>query len=143
MESTTSKPANLSAASPKPLAYDLGEWHTVANHPAMAAVTRATRMVARGLVLFGFSFVEIIAELLAPIVLVFGIGWAMLPGIVSIAGPEGQARDFVATMVQAIPHEIHLGRTVVTPTSLIVEGVLLVAVVALCRTVQTLAVAAD
>ncbi len=143
MESTTHKPANLSATSPKALAYDLGDWHTVANHPALAAITHATRMVARGLVLFAFSFVEIIAELLAPIVLVFGVGWAMLPGIVSFAGPEGQARDFVTSVVQAIPREIHLGRTVVTPTSLIVEGVLLVALVALCRTVQALATTAD
>ncbi len=143
MESTTNKPANLSASSPKPVEYDWGDWQTVASHPAMAAATRATKMVVRGLVLFAFSFIEIVAELLAPIVLVFGIGWAMLPGIVSIAGPEGQAKDFVAGMVQAIPREIHLGRTTVTPASLIVEGVLLVAVVALCRTVQTLAIASD
>jgi len=121
----------------------MDDWRTVANHPAMAAATRVTKLVARGLILFAFSFVEIIAELLAPIVLVFGIGWAMLPGIVSIVGPEGQAREFVTTMVQAIPREIHFGRSVVTPMSLIVEGVLLVAVVALCRTVQTLASSGD
>ncbi len=139
MESTTNKPAS----SPKPVVYDPGDWQTVASHPAMAAAVQATKMVVRGLILFAFSFIEIVAELLAPIVLVFGIGWAMLPAIVSIAGPEGQARDFVTAMVQAIPREIHFGRTAVTPTSLILEGVLLVAVVALCRTVQTLAVAVD
>ena len=139
MESTTNKPAS----SPSPVAYDPGGWQAAASHPAMTAAVRATKMVVRGLILFAFSFVEIVAELLAPIVLVFGIGWAMLPGIVSIAGPEGQARDFVTAMVQAIPREIHLGRTAVTPASLILEGILLIAVVALCRTVQTLAIAAD
>lgn len=143
METITNKPAELSSRPAAAAAYGLDDWRTVAKHPAMAAMTTATRRVGQGLILFAFSFVEIIAELLAPIVLVFGIGWAMLPNIVSVAGTEGQAKDFIATMAQAIPRDMHFGRTVITPMSLIIDGVLLVAVVALCRTVQTLASAPD
>lgn len=142
METTTESVDRNHRAAAAPV-YNVGEWHAVAHHPAVAAATRATRMTARGLVFFAFSFIEVLAELLAPIVLVFGIGWSALPGILSMAGPEGQAREFVATVVQAIPKEIHLGHTVITPTSLIVDGVLLVAVVALCRTVQALVTTTD
>jgi hypothetical protein len=143
METVSSKTTDLPHRTPEARRYDRAAWHSVAAHPAMTAVTRATRLVSRGLVLFVFSFVEIIAELLAPIVLVFGIGWAALPAIVSVAGAEGQAREFLTTLGQAIPKEIHLGRTAITPLSLIVDGVFLVAVVALCRTVQTLACTND
>ena len=139
METVTREPANLPHRPAADRRYDYTAWQSVAAHPAMAATTRAASLVIRGLVLFAFSFVEIIAELLAPIVLVLGIGWAVLPAIISIAGTEGQAREFLTTLGQAIPKEIHLGRATITPTSLIIDGVFLVAGVALCRTVQTLA----
>jgi len=143
MDTLTSKTSELPDRTGDAGRYDRTAWRNVATHPAMTAVTGATRLVSRGLVLFVFSFVEIIAELLAPIVLVFGIGWAVLPSIISVAGTEGQAREFLTTLGQAIPKEIHLGRTAITPLSLIVDGVFLVAVVALCRTVQTLACTND
>ena len=117
---------------------NLNDWRAALNHPAMAVALRLAKVVARGVVLFAFCFVEIMAELLAPIVLICGIGWAALPGMLSMAGTEGQAREVLSTVLQAIPREIHLGHTVLTPTALIVDGLLLMAVVALCRTVQTI-----
>ena len=117
---------------------DLNDWRAAQNHPAMVAALRLARLVARGVVVFAFSFIEIMAELLAPIVLVCGIGWAALPGLLSMVGTEGQAREMLSTVVQSVPRSIHLGGMVVTPTGLIVDGLLLIALVALCRTVQTI-----
>lgn len=114
------------------------DWRAALNHPAMAAALRLARLVARGVVLFAFSFVEIIAELLAPIVLIAGIGWAALPGLLAMVTMEGQAREFVNNVLQSVPREIHFGHMSLTPTSLIVDGLLLIAVVALCRTLQTI-----
>ncbi len=115
---------------------DLNDWRAALNHPAMVVALRIAKTVARGVVLFAFSFVEILAELLAPVVLIGGIGWAMLPGVLSMATPEGQAHDMLSNVVQSIPREIHFGHMSLTPTALIVDGLLLIAVVALCRTLQ-------
>ena len=118
---------------------NLNDWRDVLNHPAMVSALRIAKVVARGVALFGFSFVEIIAELLAPVVLICGIGWAALPSILSMASTaEGQAHDVLNTVLQSVPRELRVGHTLVTPTGLIVDGLLLIAVVALCRTLQTI-----
>lgn len=117
---------------------NLSDWRAAFNHPAMVVALRVTKAVARGVVLFGFSFVEIVAELLAPIVLICGIAWAALPAMLSMAPGEGQAHEMLGTVLQAIPRELHLGHMVLTPPALIFDGLLLVAVVALCRTLQTI-----
>ena len=117
---------------------NLNDWRAALNHPARAAALRIGRAVARGLVLFGFCFVEIIAELLAPVVLIGGIAWSALPSLLSLASTEGQTHDLLNNVMQAVPRELHLGHTVVTPTGLIVDGLLLIGVVALCRTLQTI-----
>jgi hypothetical protein len=117
---------------------DLNEWRAALNHPAMVATLRIARLVMRGVVLFAFSFIEIMAELLAPIVLICGIGWAALPSLLSMAGNSGQARELLGSAVQSVPSEIHFGGMAFTPTALIVDGLLLIAVVALCRTMQTI-----
>jgi hypothetical protein len=117
---------------------ELDDWRAALNHPAMTVALRLAKMVVRGLALFAFCFVEILAELLAPVVLIGGIGWAALPGLLSMATPEGQARELLNNIVQAVPREIHLGHMALTPTALIVDGLLLIAVVALCRTLQSI-----
>ncbi len=118
---------------------NLDDWRAALNHPAMVVALRVAKVVARGVVLFAFSFVEIVAELLAPLVLICGIGWAALPGLLSMASGEGgQTHEMLNNVLQSIPREVHLGGMVLTPTGLIVDGLLLIAVVALCRTLQTI-----
>ncbi len=116
----------------------LDDWRVALNHPAMVVALRLAKAVARGVVLFAFSFVEILAELLAPVVLICGIGWAALPGMLSMASGEGQAHELLNNVLQSIPRELHVGGMALTPTTLIVDGLLLIAVVALCRTLQTI-----
>jgi len=76
-----------------------------------------------------------VAEALAPIVLIAGIAWSYLPGLLSGIGPEGPARDAINNVVQAVPREIHFGHSIITPGSLIFDGVMLIALVALCRSI--------
>ncbi len=117
---------------------DLNDWRAMLNHPAMVVALRLARAVVRGVVLFAIALIEIMAEMLAPIVLICGVGWAMLPGLLSMAGTEGQARELLSNVMQSIPKQLHVGSMVVTPTALIADGLLLIAVVALCRTLQTI-----
>jgi hypothetical protein len=124
-------------AVPRQLSYELEEqddWRTVLNHPALTATLRLMKMVVQGVVLFAVGFIEIIAEVLAPIVSICGIAWAVLPGVLANMGPEGPARDMINSVVQAVPKELHVGHSVITASSLILYGLVLIAVVALCRT---------
>ncbi len=115
------------------------DWRAAANHPAVLSALRLARMVLRGVVVFAFCFLEIIAELAAPILLICGVAWAALPGMLSVAGgPDGQVHDVLTSITQAIPTQFRFGHTTLTPTALIVDGLLLIGVVALCRTVQTI-----
>lgn len=102
---------------------------------------RLIKLVLRGIVLFAISFIEIIAELLAPIVLICGVIWAALPGLLSAAVPEGQGKEILATVMQNIPAVLHIGRLTITPTGMILDGLLLIAIVALSRTMQTIVTA--
>ena len=120
---------------------ELTDWRSTINHPAMAPVLRAARTVVRGSVYFIFCFVEIVAELLAPIALICGVGWSLLPHILRMVEPSnGQAAELVRGIAAAVPDEITLGGSVLSPGSLIATGLLLIAVVALCRTFQAMVV---
>ncbi len=126
------------AAVPRRMSYELEEqddWQAALNHPATVTALRISKRVVQGLVMFAVGFVEIVAEVLAPIVLISGIAWSFLPGLLSGVGPEGPARDAINSVVQAVPREIHFGHSVITPGSLIFDGIMLIALVALCRTI--------
>jgi hypothetical protein len=145
MESAANQPDDFSdrptTAPARQVSYDgqdLKEWRVALNHPAMVVALRLARLVVRGIALFVFSFIEIMAELLAPIALIVGLGWAALPGLLAMAGNSPQARELLGSVVQSVPGELHVGGMVLTPTALIVDGLILIAVVALCRTMQTI-----
>jgi hypothetical protein len=146
MDSAADRPRNTRSEHPRPATgrllppepQELQDWREALNHPAMLVALRLARVVVRGVALFAVSFVEIMAELLAPIVLIAGIGWSLLPGLLSMAGTEGQAHELLNNVVQSVPRELHIGHLLLTPATLIVDGLLLIAVVALCRTVQTI-----
>ncbi len=120
------------------MSYELEEqddWQAALNHPATVTALRFSKLVVQGVIIFAVGFVEIVAEVLAPIVLISGIAWSFVPGLLAGVGPEGPARDAINTVVQSVPKEIHLGHSVITPGSLILDGVMLIALVALCRTI--------
>lgn len=92
-----------------------------------------------------FYFLQQVAELLAPLLLVVGVGWWALPRVVgamstgSVANADPQARDLLGGIAGSIPGGISLGGHWVTPGSLIVDGLLLMALAAVGATLSALA----
>jgi hypothetical protein len=93
---------------------DLNDWRATLNHPAMAVALRISKSVVRGMILFAVFFTEIVALLLAPIVLILGIGWAVLPGILRMVETQGQPRDLFSGVANAVPREILFGGLAIT-----------------------------
>ena len=93
---------------------------------------RALGVAFWGLVSFGLTFVELLAEIAAPLVLMLGaLWWAALQVIAALpVTPEMQP------MVAAFPSQLVAAGQVLTPGGMIVQGLWLVAVVAACRTLN-------
>ena len=90
---------------------------------------------------FAFYFVQQVAELLAPLLLIVGIGWSALPhlmGIVSSSSEaaDPQAHDVIVRVSHAIPDHLNIGGHLLTPSSLIFDGRALMAAAALCATLS-------
>ena len=97
-----------------------------------------------GVMHFLFYFLQQIAELLAPLFLVIGIGWWSLPRIVAAvtteaANTDGQARDMLNTISGAIPAGMHLAGYWVTPGGLVALGLAMMAAAAIGATLAALA----
>ncbi|RBM09645.1 hypothetical protein [Novacetimonas cocois] len=93
---------------------------------------------------FAFYFVQQVSELLAPLVLILGIGWSALPrlmGVVSTSseGSDPQAHDVIVRVSHAIPDHLNVGSHLLTPSSLIFDGLALMAAAALCATLSAVA----
>lgn len=93
---------------------------------------------------FVSGFIQQIAELLAPFLLIAGVVWAAVPSLTgaltrSTAAADPQARDAISNAAAAIPHEIVLGGHVLSATSLICDGIGLMAVAAAASTLTALA----
>ncbi|NPD67158.1 hypothetical protein HN018_06175 [Lichenicola cladoniae] len=96
---------------------------------------------------FVFYFLQQLAELLAPLLLVAGVGWWALPRIVGAittqtAGPgatDSQAHDILNTISGTIPASVHIGTHWITAGGLITGGLLLMAIAAIGATLSALA----
>ena len=93
---------------------------------------------------FLFYMAQQVAELLAPLLLIAGIGWAALPHVVSAVSSsaghvDAQAHDVMAHVAEAIPNEVMFGSHLLTPSGLIFDGILLMALAALGATLSAVA----
>ncbi|BCK77536.1 MAG: hypothetical protein ABF968_00795 [Acetobacter sp.] len=93
---------------------------------------------------FLFYMAQQIAELLAPLLLIAGVGWAALPHVVnavssSASHVDAQAHDVMSHVSEAIPHEVMMGSHLLTPSGLIFDGILLMAVAAFGATLSAIA----
>ncbi|GBR02022.1 hypothetical protein [Acetobacter oeni] len=112
-----------------------------------SAGSRLTSVIRLGIwstLYFLFYLAQQIAELLAPLLLILGIGWAALPYIVGAVSSgassvDAQARDVMSHMADAIPHQVVVGSHLLTPSGLIFDGILLMAVAALGATLSAIA----
>lgn len=92
---------------------------------------------------FAFYFAQQIAELLAPLLLVVGIGWHLLPSLVnavaeSTTSADPQARNIILHVTSTIPTQLVLNGHVFTPRSLIFDGLLLMSLAAIGATLSAL-----
>lgn len=110
-----------------------GGWPAGRRGPSIARMLgHAARILAWAVVQFAFTFVEQIAEVLAPLALAAGVAWWALPHVLDAVVPDGDARQFLGRL----PAGVTLDGTWITPERLIKDGLLLMAVVAACRTVN-------
>lgn len=92
---------------------------------------------------FVFYFVQQMAELFAPLLLIAGAAWAALPALVktltrSTASADPQAHDAIASVANAIPEQITLAGHDLTASGLICDGLGLMAVAAAGATLAML-----
>lgn len=93
---------------------------------------------------FAFYFIQQLAELFAPLLLIAGVAWKALPVLVGavshVSGSaDPQARDAIANVASAIPDHLILAGHTLTPGGMIWDGILLMALAAAGATLATLA----
>lgn len=92
---------------------------------------------------FVFYFVQQMAELFAPLLLIAGAAWAALPALVktltrTTASADPQAHDAIASVANTIPEQIVLAGHELTASGLICDGLGLMAVAAAGATLAML-----
>jgi hypothetical protein len=103
-----------------------------AGHRWLGMALRGLGIAFWGIVTFALTFAELVAEVVAPLLLMLGgLWWALGQVIAAIPVPPE-----VKPMVQAFPTQLVAGGHVLTPSVLIVQGLWLLAVVAACRTLN-------
>jgi hypothetical protein len=115
-------------------AHDEYEFHDrrEAGHRWLWLVLRGLGVAFWGLVTFGLTFVELVAEVVAPLLLMLGgLWWALGQVIAALPIPPE-----IQPMVQSFPKQLVASGHVLTPSGLIVQGLWLLAVVAACRTLN-------
>ncbi len=105
---------------------------------AKARIGRVAQMVLWAVFNVAFVFVELVAELLAPLLLMAGAGWWALPRVLSLVVLDGPANDVVRSVATRLPTEVLVAGSWVSATKLIADAFLLFAVVAVCRTLAAL-----
>ncbi len=101
-------------------------------------VGRAVRVMVWSIVHFCASLAQQLAELLAPLLLIVGIGWYVLPRVIGlIQTDDGQVRDIVAGVQSHVPSQLVLAGHTLTASGLIVDGIALMVIAAALSTATT------
>ncbi|QNT79590.1 hypothetical protein [Entomobacter blattae] len=114
------------------------------NHPAPITSIFSLRTILWAIIHCAFYFTQQLAELLAPLFLIVGIGWSFLPHTLQelgqkLASAEPQASHLAEPLSHIIPSEITISHYTLTPHGLIVDGLLLMLLAAIGATVSALA----
>ncbi|MCL1512319.1 hypothetical protein DTI93_07980 [Parasaccharibacter sp. TMW 2.1884] len=90
---------------------------------------------------FVFSFLIQLTELFAPILLILGVGWSLLPHLVTVATAnlgslteDQQTHEIVNHIAHTIPEQLIVAGHTLTPHGLIKDGLLLMALAAASST---------
>jgi hypothetical protein len=102
--------------------------------PSPSLLWRGLRLSVWAVVSFVLTFVELVAEWVAPLVLMAGLAWW---GVLQVVGGI-RVEPEIQQVLAYVPRQLLLGGTVWTPGMLITQGLTLLAVVAACRTLNRL-----
>lgn len=102
------------------------------------SLSRGANIVIWAVINAALLFAEQLAELLAPLLMLAGAAWWAIPRALDTITLDGPANEVLQTVRAHIPHEIVLDGDYYTAGSLIWNGILCIAVVAICRTLSTL-----
>ncbi len=99
----------------------------------------AARVTVWGIVHFAFGLAQQLAELLAPLLFVVGAGWFALPRVLGlIQTGDGQMQDILNGLQDHVPSDVTVGGHLLTPGTLVVDGLVLMAVAAALSTASAL-----
>lgn len=88
---------------------------------------------------FAFFFIQQVAEIFAPLLLIVGIIWKIVPSLVHSAvgmvdASDPQIRDMVGRGTDLIPSSLTIAGHTISASSLIFDGFLLIGLTAFCAT---------
>jgi hypothetical protein len=104
----------------------------------MTLVARASSIVVWAVVNAALLFAEQLAELLAPVLLIAGAVWWAIPHGLEALKLDGPANDILQQVRAHVPLEINMMGSYYSPHTLVSDGLLCIAVVAICRTLSNL-----
>ncbi len=99
---------------------------------------RGLRAAGWGLVHWVLGFAEQVLEVVAPLVLVCGLGWWALPRLAGLVPLDPQARAVADDALAHVPQSLHLAGLWLSPVGMIVDGLLLMALAALLQTMSAI-----
>ncbi len=99
-------------------------------------MNRIAKVAAWSVVNAVLVFCEHLAELFAPLLLLAGAVWWAVPRALEAITLDGQANDLLQIVRSHVPHDIYVDGSYYSAGTLIWDGVKLIAVVAICRTLS-------
>ena len=104
-------------------------------------LARGLRAAGWGVVHWALTFAGQVLEVVAPLALVAGLGWASLPWLAGLVPLDAQARAVADDALAHVPQSVHLAGLSLSPMGLIVDGLLLMALAALLQTMSAIVAA--
>jgi hypothetical protein len=103
---------------------------------ALPRLGRLGRVALWSILNAALLFVEQLAELFAPLLLLAGAIWWAIPRALAAITLDGQAADVLQMIRSRVPHDLYLNGDYYSAATLITDGIWLVAAVAVCRTLS-------
>ena len=101
-------------------------------------IVRVARVTAWSIVHFCAAFAQQLAELLAPLLLIVGIGWYVLPKVIGLVQTDdAQVRDILNGMESHVPNAVVMAGHRLSASGLILDGIVLMVVAAALATATT------
>ena len=102
----------------------------------LQTLERFARVAVWSVINAALLFAEHLAEMVAPLLLLAGAVWWLIPRALDAITLDGPAEDMLQLVRAHVPHELYLDGTTYTAGVLMIDALWLVAVVAICRTLS-------